>query len=101
MAGLGEVAAEISAARPGLSFHRVPVVEESAPREECFDIMVQALKGENSLSLDQANNQLNLSDSNLDREGRGRGSRQPPSAPSPARRAAAELQSVRRSRPRL
>ena len=49
MKGLGEVAAEICAGRPGLSFHRVPVVEESAPREECFDIMVEALKGENSL----------------------------------------------------
>ncbi len=44
--GLNEIQSDLAAANPQLNLIRVPVVEELAPDERCFDILVGTLKDE-------------------------------------------------------
>ena len=46
MSGLNEVLSELGKDFSSLVPVRVPVVEEQAPAEFCFDLLVESLKGE-------------------------------------------------------
>jgi len=46
VAALQDIYSDLTSSLPSLSCVRVPVVEESAPKEECIDIIVQSLKEE-------------------------------------------------------